>query len=123
MAAGVVLQFVCVFRISPVEATPPGGKDKETLALVHRRVTGCGSSTDQTPSGLPGLEDSTVQNNDRTMQIKKLKKQGMLCCTGNGNQPLRLGLLGLGLDPIPADIGQKGRDTIMPGCQCITGTT
>lgn len=30
MAAGVVLQFVCVFRISSVKATPPGGKTKNS---------------------------------------------------------------------------------------------
>lgn len=30
VAAGVVLQFVCVLRICPVEATPPGGKTKNS---------------------------------------------------------------------------------------------
>lgn len=36
VAAGVVLQFVCVFWVSPVEATPPGGKTKNSSSGSKR---------------------------------------------------------------------------------------
>ena len=36
VAAGVVLQFVCIFRIASVEATPPGGNTKNSSSGSQR---------------------------------------------------------------------------------------